>query len=84
MQALFTPCADIPANHKSFFQGFKLVIKTKTYMLLLACFLWVWMSVAVLQANMLLYMKYVVARADQFNYILVRDNRESCLCFYSL
>ena len=56
----------------SFWQGFKYVVKAKTYLLLLNPILWVWMGLAIVQNVYLLYMKYVLNREGQFVIFLVR------------
>lgn len=61
-------------NHMSFWQGFKLVMRSKTYLILLGLFLWVWMSNAVIQTNSLLFTKYVVRHQAAFSYLLVCEN----------
>ena len=68
---------DRQAHHLSFLQGLKLVVKNKTYMILLGMFLWVWLSAGISQTNNLLFTKYVLDRQSQFEVILVRHNDTS-------
>ncbi len=62
---------DRALNHLSFWQGFRVVLQSRTYLILLGLFLWVWMSNSVNQANYLLYLRYVVHHDDQISWLLV-------------
>ena len=75
--SLLTCAPDRALNHLSFWQGFKIVVKSRTYLILLGSFLWVWMSNAVNQTNYLLYLKYVVHRENLVDLLLVRTHASS-------
>ena len=60
-------------GHMSFMQGFKTVVRNKTYMILLGMFLWVWLSAGISQTNSYLYTKYVLSRDGSFEKFLVRS-----------
>ena len=55
----------------SFWQGFAVVWRSRTYLILLGLFLWVWTSGAVTQSNYVLYLKYVVHREHEVDGLLV-------------
>ena len=54
------------------------MLRSKTYLILLGLFLWVWMANAVTQTNFLLYLKYVVHHEDQIDGLLVGLAAHAC------
>jgi len=54
-----------------FFTGVKKVFQTKSYVILILMFLWVWMAVAMFQSNLILYLRFAVQLEQHFQNMMV-------------
>eukprot|EP00052_Salpingoeca_macrocollata_P017183 m.139276 g.139276 ORF g.139276 m.139276 type:complete len:509 (+) comp20302_c0_seq1:56-1582(+) len=59
------------SQHESFFKVFRFAMRARSYRYLTMSFLWVWMAVAMVQANYILWIKYVIDRNDHFQNFLI-------------
>ena len=54
-----------------FCKGLHYVFKTKSYLILVMMFIWPWMSVAMFQANLILYLRFAVQLEEDFQYLMI-------------